>query len=79
MSFEVEAGVYSSLSHWSTSDSITALLSSINLSWPLDGSEIPEEILEIILVYLHPVTENGSFDSELAQCSLTCRHWAAHI
>ena len=86
MNSEVEAGTYASLNRWSTPNSVPAPLRSVDTSVPTKGSQIPGEVLAIVLEYLcsHSVDDSDDDDkrpsqSKLAQCSLTCRHWAAHI
>lgn len=86
MNLEAKAGTYTSLKRCSTPDSVTALLHSTNASVPSKGSQIPGELLAIVLEYLCS-SEAGKeddykeyrIDIKLAQCSLTCRHWAANI
>ena len=46
---------------------------------PSKASKVPEELFDIVLKYLHPRRDDDPFESALARCSLTCRHWAAHI
>ena len=76
----MEAGVYASPSRGAKADSVTDILRSIDVSVPSKGSQVPGEVLEIILAYLRPIRDSWRpFDRKLAQCSLTCRHWAAYI
>ena len=46
---------------------------------PPRGSQVPEELLAIIPQHLANSRFGWGFDWSLAQCSLTCRYWAAHI
>ena len=64
---------------WSKADFVRDLLRSIDVSVPSKGSQVPGELLEIILANLRPMRKSRPFDPELGQCSLTCRHWATHI
>ena len=60
-------------------DSETGLQRFDDVSVSSKGAQVPGKLLSSILDYLRPEREDGPFDPLLARCSLTCRHWAAHI
>ena len=79
MNTYIEAGVYASPGRGAKANSVIDILRSVDVSAPSKGTQVPAEVLEIILAYLRPKRDSRPFDPELGQCSLTCRYWAAHI
>ena len=65
----MEAGVYAIPSRGAQADSVTDLLRSIDISVPSKGTQVPGEVLEIILAYLRPKWKTAPFEPELAQSS----------
>ena len=58
---------------------MATLRPSIDVAGPTRGPQVPEELLAIVLDYLCLRLESEYFSPLRGQCSLTCRHWAAHI